>query len=144
EERALSRSTKDHPLRHEFEARPHRSAHREEADDRRQDGGPADASASEQEDDAPHLGHAGERQEKRPGQAGIDDAAHTTTLTPPATISARSTLPRYTSPSTSCHWTSGALISTERALRCTMISPSARLRKMFQRIPARSMAVRGR
>src|ERR1700682_1845611 len=100
QQRALVRSPKDHALRGEFEPGPHGPAHREEADERRQDGGPANAVAGKQEDDTAQLGHAGERQEERPGQAGVDDAAHTTTLTPPAPISARRTLPRYTSPST--------------------------------------------
>ncbi len=94
QERALSRAPKDHALLHELEAWPHRAAHREEADDRRQDGGPTDATAAEEEDDAAELGHAGQRQEERPGQASIDDGTHTTTRTPPATISARRTLPR--------------------------------------------------
>src|ERR1700730_446893 len=143
QQRALTGTAEDHPVVAEFEAWSHRTAHRKKADDGRHHRAPADAPATEQEDDATQLGHAGKWQEERPRHAGVDDGAHATMLTPPGTICARNTLPRWTSPSTSCHCTSGAMISTDRAFRCSMLSPSARCRTMRQSTPARTRAVRG-
>src|SRR5438477_5950637 len=136
QERTFAGAPKDHAVAQEFEARTHRAAHGKKPDQRRRNRGPADAPTGEQEQQATHLGDARQWEEERPRKARVD-GRHATTRTPPGTISARSTLPRWTSPSTSYHWTSGALISTDRALRWTMLLPSARWRKIRQRTPAR-------
>src|SRR3984893_16064208 len=125
EKRALVGPAEDHAFIRELEAGTHRAAHGEEPDQRRRDRRPADASTGEQQERAPHLGDTRQRKEQRPGETRVD-RCHATTRTPPGTISARSTLPRWTSPSTSYHWTSGALISTDFALRWIMLLPSAR------------------
>src|SRR6266851_2412876 len=143
QERAFPRTAKDDALLHELETWPHRTAHGEEPDQRRRDRRPPDAPTRHQQHQAAHLGDAREREEECPGETRVDHR-HATTRTPPGTISARSTLPRWTSPSTSYHLTSGALISTDRALRCIMLLPSGRCRKIRQSTPARSPRVRGR
>src|SRR5438128_7309575 len=143
QERAFPRSAKDDAFLHELETWSHRAAHGEEPDQRRRDRRPPDAPTGQQQQQAARLGDARQREEQCPGEPRVDHR-HATTRTPPGTISARSTLPRWTSPSTSYHWTSGALISTDRALRWSMLLPSARWRKIRQSTPARSAAVRGR